>query len=348
MVEAIAVETGYTNSPAASATYTINAVLPAPIFSPTPGAYSSSQTVTISDATAGTTIYYTADGSTPTTSSTKYTGAITVSATETLEAIAVETGYTNSAAASAAYTINAVLPAPIFSPTPGTYSSSQTVTISDATAGTTIYYTTDGTTPTTSSIRYAGAITVSATETLEATAVEEGYATSAVSTAVYNLPAGFTIQLSPNSLALALGQTATSTVTINQVEGLDQAVVFGCAGLPAELSCSFSPTAVDSGGTSTSTTLIVASNRNVATDRGTTPLVPISIAALGICAIGFPRRRKVDFPIFIAGLALGLTGTSGCGGSQVTLLTSPVTSTITVTATAGTLQRTAPLSVTVK
>ena len=50
--------------------------------------------MTISDATAGTTIYYTTNGTTPTTSSTKYSAAITVSATETLEAIAVETGYT--------------------------------------------------------------------------------------------------------------------------------------------------------------------------------------------------------------------------------------------------------------
>jgi hypothetical protein len=80
-----------------------------------------------------------------------YTGPITVSATETLKAIAVETGYTNSAAATAAYTIAPVLPAPAFSLAAGTYTTTQTVTISDSTAGTTIYYTTNGTAPTTSS-----------------------------------------------------------------------------------------------------------------------------------------------------------------------------------------------------
>ena len=76
-----------------------------PTFSPAAGTYSSAQSVTISDATSGATIYYTTDGSTPTTSSTKYTGPIAVSSTEKLEAIAVATGDANSAVASAAYTI---------------------------------------------------------------------------------------------------------------------------------------------------------------------------------------------------------------------------------------------------
>ena len=73
------------------------------------------------DATAGTTIYYTTNGSTPTTSSAVYSGPITVSATETLNAIAAETGYSNSPVATAVYTIKSTLPAPAFSPAGGTY-----------------------------------------------------------------------------------------------------------------------------------------------------------------------------------------------------------------------------------
>ncbi len=60
-----------------------------PTFSPLPGTYEDVQNVTLS-ADAGHTIYYTTDGvTTPTTASTKYTGAITVSETTTIRAIAV-------------------------------------------------------------------------------------------------------------------------------------------------------------------------------------------------------------------------------------------------------------------
>ena len=134
--------------------------------------------MTLSDTQAGGTFYYTTNGTTPTMSSTLYTGPITVNVTETIEAIAVESGYTNSPVSSMSYTIAPLLPAPTFSPAPGTYTTSQSVTIGDATAGTTIYYTTNGSTPTTSSTKYTGAITVSATETLEAIAVESGYTTA--------------------------------------------------------------------------------------------------------------------------------------------------------------------------
>jgi glucosylceramidase len=79
-----------------------------PIFWPVPGSYSqtqSGQAVTLTDSSSGATIYYTIDGTTPTTSSTKYSGAITVKATTTIQAIAGGTNYTSSAVASGAYTL---------------------------------------------------------------------------------------------------------------------------------------------------------------------------------------------------------------------------------------------------
>ena len=76
-----------------------------PTFSPAAGSYSSAQSVTISCGTAGSTIYYTTDGSTPTTSSSVYSSAISVSSTTTIKALATKAGMTDSGVASATYTI---------------------------------------------------------------------------------------------------------------------------------------------------------------------------------------------------------------------------------------------------
>ena len=78
------------------------ALLP-PTFTVAAGTYYAAQTVTL-EATTGATIYYTTDGTTPTTASTEYTTPIAVNATTTIKAIAV-LGSETSSVASAAYTI---------------------------------------------------------------------------------------------------------------------------------------------------------------------------------------------------------------------------------------------------
>lgn len=77
-----------------------------PSFSPVAGSYDEAQSVVIACETAGASIYYTTDGTTPTAESTAYSEAIAVSATTTVKAIAVKDGMTNSDVASATYTIS--------------------------------------------------------------------------------------------------------------------------------------------------------------------------------------------------------------------------------------------------
>lgn len=79
-----------------------------PVATPAGGTYSSAQSVTLASSTSGASIYYTDDGSTPTSSSTLYSGAITVpaSATTTIKAIATASGYTDSAVMEEEYIIS--------------------------------------------------------------------------------------------------------------------------------------------------------------------------------------------------------------------------------------------------
>jgi hypothetical protein len=86
---------------------TINQATPAatPAISPATGTYSAPQTVTITDATSGASIFYTVDGSQPTTSSTPYGGAFVVNASTTVKAIATAAGFTQSATATSIITM---------------------------------------------------------------------------------------------------------------------------------------------------------------------------------------------------------------------------------------------------
>lgn len=91
-------------------TYSTQALAPVtsvPVFSPQAGSYSAPQNVALSSATAGAVIYYTTNGTTPTTSSssTVYSMPIAVTASETIEAIAVAPNAQPSSTAIAAYTI---------------------------------------------------------------------------------------------------------------------------------------------------------------------------------------------------------------------------------------------------
>ena len=186
-IRAVAIQSGATASPAIAEAYIIETAAATPTASVASGTYSASQKVTLSDATAGAAIYYTMNGTTPTTSSTKYTAPIAVTASETLKAIAVLAGHTNSGVASVAYTIETPAANPTFSKAAGAYSASQTVTITDATGGATIYYTTNGTVPTTSSTKYTGPIAVAKSEKVQAIAVLAGHTNSGVVAVSYTI-----------------------------------------------------------------------------------------------------------------------------------------------------------------
>ncbi len=182
----------YTLSAVADFQFRINATsvtTSVPVFSPSAGSFSSSQTVTISSSTNGAVIRYTTDGSTPTaTSGTVYTSGISVNATTTIKAIAYADGFNASPVSSGTFTISSQVQPPVFSPEGGNYNSPQTVTIVSPTSGASIRYTTDGTVPTdgTGTV-YTTPISLSSSMTLKAIAYKSGMTNSYVTSAVYTL-----------------------------------------------------------------------------------------------------------------------------------------------------------------
>jgi uncharacterized repeat protein (TIGR03803 family) len=158
---------------------------PAPVFSHPAGTYKAAIKVAIKDSASGAKIYFTTTGKIPTDKSRVYSEPIEVRDDETVNAIAIADGYTPSKVAAATYAVRAATPE--FSVAAGKYAKAQSVKISDTTADTVIYFTTDGATPTTASKKYRYPIKVTSSETIKAFAVAANFAQSAVASAAYTI-----------------------------------------------------------------------------------------------------------------------------------------------------------------
>jgi hypothetical protein len=194
-----------------------NAGLPYITFSPASGA-AVPVNVTMSVAGHGdATIYYTTNGTTPTTNSSVYSTAVSISTALTVKAIATKPAYDDAPLSSATYLLP-TLPSVSFSPGTGSeVPLSLTLSIAGH-SGATIYYTTNGTTPTTSSAVYTGAISLTAETTVKAFGTESGYYNSSVATAVYYLPTAPNPTISPASGSYYIPLTVTIS---NSLSGAD-------------------------------------------------------------------------------------------------------------------------------
>jgi hypothetical protein len=305
---------GFAPSAPVSATYTQSGGTPTastPTFTPPTESFTGTISVSAASATSGAVLHCTTDGTTPTTSSPTYTAPFSVSATTTIQCLAVASGYLNSAVGSATYTLTSSTPTltggyqgntgsvntlavgapavqqvangtysdsvtrtlpdaygntavwssanpavlqvtstglisclapssstvfsnvksapgnvgfsswgwtctataatPVLAPTSQSFSGSLSVSVSDSTPSSTIYCTTDGTTPTTSSPVYSSAFTVTSTTTIKCLGTAFGYNNSAVGSGTYTLVAptltGVSITLQGGASFVGVGAT---------------------------------------------------------------------------------------------------------------------------------------------
>jgi alpha-tubulin suppressor-like RCC1 family protein len=185
-----------------------------PTFSVSSGTYTSVQSVTLASVTSGATLHYTTNGADPTESDPTVpgNGIVQVAQSLMLKARAWKSGIPESNIDGMTYTLRVATPS--LSPGTGTYSLSQSVTVSTSVAGATLHYTTNGADPTDSDPTVASGATVSVGQslTLKAKAWKDGWVLSDTASSTYTLKVA-TPQLSPGGGPYTSPQTVTVTTT---------------------------------------------------------------------------------------------------------------------------------------
>ena len=185
----------------------------APTFSPAAGSVAYGTEVTLSQKD-NKSIYYTTDGSDPTSSSTPYSTAITIDQDMTIKAIAVD-GSNESAVASATYTVERPA-APTFSEE-GEVESGTEVTVT-APSGCTLYYTTNGDDPITlgtSAGSNSKTFTITEAQTIKTVSRDSHGFYSDVASATYSIAVFSDPTFSVSDMSIAVGDQKEPVVTTN-------------------------------------------------------------------------------------------------------------------------------------
>jgi len=162
----------------------------------------------------------------------------------------------------------------------------------------------------------------------------------------------FSLNLSAPSATVAAGGSATLTVSASAVGGFNSQVSLTCAP-PAGLSCSFNPTTISPGSSSSSSTLTVSAAATAPPITGYSLIGAGLLPGLGLFGSALATRKRLTRGVFWTS-ALGLLlvvsmFTLGCGGSSSSSKAqmSATQVTLKVTGTSGSLSHTAPVTVTV-
>lgn len=182
----------------------------APYFIPSSGAITNNTPIQLFSTTSpDTQFFYTLDGSVPTTNSARYSNSIILSGFVSLTAIGIAPGYAPSKLTQSVYK-QAQVAIPTLNPIPGVVSNGTSLSIDCATSGAEIFYSIDGSIPTTNSIRYIGPLTLHPNVLIRVIAVAPGYISSGVSGS-YVLPTTATPVFAPAGGGVTIGTSVSIT-----------------------------------------------------------------------------------------------------------------------------------------
>jgi N-acetylneuraminic acid mutarotase len=256
----------------------------------------------------------------------------------------------------------------------GTYTGAQSITIADQLPGATIYYTTDGSAPTTGSAVYTGPITVGSAETIQAIALASGYGPSGMASASYTIVAPFSLGLGTGASSITVypGGTANFNLILTPVGGstFPTAITFTATGLPAGATATFSPSTVNAGAGATNVTFAVQTQSEspaaaMLHQPGKNRNQPGSLTGGLLCLLFLPlaavaRWRKTakhlarhaSLMIWLLILAGITAAATGCGGgasiNSNAVAAPPASYNITITAKSGAMQKSTAVTVNIR
>lgn len=224
-VKAIAIKSGMANSNITIATFElIVSTVATPSINPSGGNFTSPVVVSITTVTPGAEIHYTTNGGIPSSLSPLYTGAFILSDNTEIKAVAIKTGWLNSAIASSTFNIviETEVADPQITPAGGIFVDPITVNVGTTTVGATLHYTLDGSLPDTGSNIYTAPIVVANTLTLKVFGRKSGLDDSNVVSANFIIQATSfpTNLIAVNNVNDPYGTSAVITWSSDALEGL--------------------------------------------------------------------------------------------------------------------------------
>jgi len=173
----------------------------------------------------------------------------------------------------------------------------------------------------------------------------------------------FSMAASPAAVTVTRGASATSTITVNALNGFTGTVSFTCTGLPTLSTCAFAPATVTGAAAPATTTLTITTTAGAFAPPATPvwrwpapqrvwPLLLLTLVLTTARAFSSRRKRAWRRAFSLAGILLlvGLAASCGGGGSSTPPPppgTTRGTFPVTVTGTSGTTIRTTTVTLTV-